>query len=444
MNVLRKGNVMKLRFVIWGAGLRGKTIAKILGSEKILAFVETDIELIGKTYLEKPIISAIEYEKYYTDYFLVISPFCCEEIKCFLNQINVSHYFVLNEECSELMGYGCQNAVKEVAGTFDTKQCLAIYGINIFGLLLYEELKKQGCNELYLIPSESDMECNTFSGFMEEEDVSTASMDNIIATADRIIIVKSKDRFFYEANRKDPKYMQMYDLSLKISAYHNPKIEKLKGIHTNSRCFIVATGASMKTSDLEKLRQNKEITISMNRVYAYFNRTEWRPNYYVFIDRGGIKNYEADIKNLELEHMFIGDGYESFWENYHKENVYKIHVTNSNSDSNTLNFSDTCEQMVYGGATVTYACLQLAAYLGFKNIYLLGVDCDYSQGQKSSYFIPGYVKEGTNPGAYDLKENLAAYNLAKKYTDEHGIKVYNATRGGKLEIFDRVDFDSLF
>jgi hypothetical protein len=33
---------------------------------------------------------------------------------------------------------------------------------------------------------------------------------------------------------------------------------------------------------------------------------------------------------------------------------------------------------------------------------------------------------------------------AKEYADEHGIKILNATRGGELEVYDRVCFDSLF
>jgi len=37
-----------------------------------------------------------------------------------------------------------------------------------------------------------------------------------------------------------------------------------------------------------------------------------------------------------------------------------------------------------------------------------------------------------------------AYKTAKKYADRHGVKIYNATRGGNLEVFERVDFDTLF
>lgn len=39
---------------------------------------------------------------------------------------------------------------------------------------------------------------------------------------------------------------------------------------------------------------------------------------------------------------------------------------------------------------------------------------------------------------------LRGYVAAKQYADSHGIKIYNATRGGKLEVFTRVDFGSLF
>ncbi|MBQ4379398.1 MAG: hypothetical protein II821_09430 [Treponema sp.] len=37
-----------------------------------------------------------------------------------------------------------------------------------------------------------------------------------------------------------------------------------------------------------------------------------------------------------------------------------------------------------------------------------------------------------------------AFFAAKRYADEHGVRILNATRGGKIEVFERVDFDSLF
>ena len=39
---------------------------------------------------------------------------------------------------------------------------------------------------------------------------------------------------------------------------------------------------------------------------------------------------------------------------------------------------------------------------------------------------------------------LLAYKSTREYCDKNNIKISNATRGGKLEVFDRVDFDKLF
>ena len=36
-----------------------------------------------------------------------------------------------------------------------------------------------------------------------------------------------------------------------------------------------------------------------------------------------------------------------------------------------------------------------------------------------------------------------AYTIAKEYCDTHVIKIYNAPRSGKLEVFERVDFNEL-
>ena len=79
--------------------------------------------------------------------------------------------------------------------------------------------------------------------------------------------------------------------------------------------------------------------------------------------------------------------------------------------------------------------------MGFKEIYLLGADCSYSDGKKN-HFID-YMKYNSDQFS-DGSQMFEAYKVAKKYADKNNIKIYNATRGGKLEIFERVDFDQLF
>jgi len=95
--------------------------------------------------------------------------------------------------------------------------------------------------------------------------------------------------------------------------------------------------------------------------------------------------------------------------------------------------------------------------MGIREIYLIGVDMDYKvpKGHESgsgtyiantnaNHFHPDYLKPGDIARNPNEQLQLLAYEVAKKKTGKLGCRVYNATRGGKLEVFPRVDFDSLF
>ena len=81
--------------------------------------------------------------------------------------------------------------------------------------------------------------------------------------------------------------------------------------------------------------------------------------------------------------------------------------------------------------------LQIAIYMGFKEIYLLGNDCSYSTDKQHFIESGHYDKQAETVG----ERMIFAFKIAKKYADKNGIKIYNATRGGMLEVFDRVDLN---
>jgi hypothetical protein len=58
----------------------------------------------------------------------------------------------------------------------------------------------------------------------------------------------------------------------------------------------------------------------------------------------------------------------------------------------------------------------------------------------------GHFYEQSKLPAYNAQCDIidSAYEAAERYAKEHGIKIFNATRGGRLETFERVDFDDLF
>ena len=80
-------------------------------------------------------------------------------------------------------------------------------------------------------------------------------------------------------------------------------------------------------------------------------------------------------------------------------------------------------------------------YIWFWQLSIGFLQIVYTDGK--AYF-EGDDAHGDGRAAVSVWQMDVAYEAARKYADAHGIKIYNATRGGCLEAFPRVDFDSLF
>lgn len=120
-----------------------------------------------------------------------------------------------------------------------------------------------------------------------------------------------------------------------------------------------------------------------------------------------------------------------------------------------FNFSDIC---VFPGYTVSYVSLQIAAGLGFNPIYMLGVDLglpangimhipeqqmalDLMHSKNlSSPFTP---KENRDIHFEDFKKPLQNFQFSRMELDKFGIKVYNLSKGGKLNCFPRKNFNEV-
>lgn len=234
---------------------------------------------------------------------------------------------------------------------------------------------------------------------------------------------------------------------------NNVKILKsLKNKYENQRCFIIGNGPSLKVEDLDKLKN--EITFGFNRIYYMFDKTNWRPTFYCSEDIKIIQNSIEEINNLDLKYKFIP---------LILRDDYKIHINLATHFNQIYNkdiskmpkFSnDICKYIACGG-TVTYSAIQIAAYMGFKEIYLIGVDHSFARYKDKNgniiedknakdYFCDEYNKDKDKLNIPRLDESTLAYMKAEEYSRQHGFRIYNATRGGKLEVFERVNFDELF
>jgi hypothetical protein len=110
---------------------------------------------------------------------------------------------------------------------------------------------------------------------------------------------------------------------------------------------------------------------------------------------------------------------------------------------------------LWEGATVTFVAMQLAYFMGFKQVILIGVDHNFtstgkpnttvvSTGADPNHFHPGYFGKGFRWQLPDLETSEIAYRMAKSAYEKNGREILDATIGGKLTVFPKVNFDTIW
>ena len=232
-------------------------------------------------------------------------------------------------------------------------------------------------------------------------------------------------------------------------------ISKYQNKYKNRRCFFIGNGPSLQVKDLDILLKSGEITFAFNRIYNIFSQSKWRPTFYISQKKKMLLGCVDIVDKLDLPVKFIPIQLKWYYGINIHDAIYFNMNWNFKDKNNNFLFSDDAAQQLICGDTVMYTAAQLAIYMGFTEIYLIGVDHHFhiSQNNKGEIIIDNKVKDYFSDDYNIDKEKLyipntekstSTYISIKNYCNKNNVKVYNATRGGRLEVFKRVDFDSLF
>ncbi len=220
--------------------------------------------------------------------------------------------------------------------------------------------------------------------------------------------------------------------------------------HKGERCFLIGNGPSLTTEDLGLLQG--EVTMGCNRVYRLFESTQWRPTYYCMID-ALIAKYDSEDLSAAVDMPLFTNLTTKNLMRCKPNNVIcarNLGLPDYRVSGNFLSY------YVPSGATVMTFMLELAIYMGFSEIYLLGVDCTSSLSD-NNHCAKGYVnpeliqkdiervrKRLNDPtltaedvAAYYYDKSTFSYTVIRDYVADKPVNIYNSTRGGKLEVFER-------
>ncbi|MFZ0430476.1 MAG: hypothetical protein WAO20_20325 [Acidobacteriota bacterium] len=239
------------------------------------------------------------------------------------------------------------------------------------------------------------------------------------------------------------------------------RLRRLRNRHQGQRGFVIGNGPSLRMEDLDRLHARGEICLASNKIFLAFGHTAWRPAYYGVEDKDIARRSSEEIDRL-LDCPCLTADYLVEYLPPTPQRVY-FRLLSRVQPPDRPAFSENLLHGINCGGTITYTLLQLAAWLGLREVYLLGVDFSYDlgvvrehrdfkgfkeyshlEGQRKNYFSPDYFKPGEYNVAPDLPASLCAYESARQFCHERGrMLIRNATRGGKLEVFERSDIDRL-
>ena len=222
---------------------------------------------------------------------------------------------------------------------------------------------------------------------------------------------------------------------------------QLKDSHAGERCFIIGSGPSLTFSDL--MRLNGEQTFVSNSFYRCLSQVDFRPKYYCITDINAIYDEDdsvvrekldifervpCEIKFFSKDLLRIGGIKTLSRVVWFRQKSYLV-VGKSRKMMYDM------RRCITSNYTVTHAMILIAAYMGFREIYLLGIDNNYKKD--GSYFIQNYNNPDKVYPEFQKDKVTELYEYTEEFTKQIGVKVYNATRGGCLEAFKRVDFDEI-
>jgi hypothetical protein len=227
----------------------------------------------------------------------------------------------------------------------------------------------------------------------------------------------------------------------------------------------MGNGPSLNQMDLD-LFENEFVWAS-NKCYLLFNRVSWKPSFYVAVDKRVVPDIKEKINEMVLDLpetiFFFPVQFRIKCNLLSGSNVYWYReIDYQKSPEYQDMFTVDASKWISNVKTVTIAALQLAVYLGFNPIYLIGCDTSYSIPQSvqlenndpnlfvsthnddPNHFDPSYFGKKNKWHAPHPELMIFHYKQAKKVCDKLRIEVFNASIGGKLEVFPRINYKDLF
>lgn len=218
-------------------------------------------------------------------------------------------------------------------------------------------------------------------------------------------------------------------------------VKALRNAYYRRPVLVVGNGPSLNQTPLEDFKGVP--SIGMNKIDLIYSKTSWRPNLVVCLNSLVAQQHQEHFAKSQIP-VFLA------WKSralIRRENRAAINYFNTLYSGN---FSTDALAGFGSSATVTYIALQMAFWMGASPVILFGVDHSFAYsgpeatyqkrtGPDNNHFDPNYFGHGTYWGTPDLARSEFDYRKAKRAFEETDREILDATVGGKLTVFEKID-----
>lgn len=453
------------QIAVFGAGDIGRVVLKWLGSELVRFFFVNEKKEDSINGI--PVLSYEEFLKQKEEVFIIIaSTKYDEEMSRQLRSDGIDKFFIWNQRVMDLFAEEILRTFPRYNPIYSGKDW-SYQPYSLIRSFFLQEALMHGKILLYAYPETTEILLELLDVIGKRDKVVTVihpgkaekpTFDSAKEHIDCVLCaVNREDNALSDSYEqiREIQTVDLYDIAQFLPEFHCEEIKKYKDAYKGKRCFIIGNGPSLKAEDLEKLHQNNEITFASNKIYKIFEQTNWRPDFYFCTDQWLFRTETKDILNMEPKicsfYNYAFCNGTVLW--ISDEKILPIYnMTEQPSPLRMPRFSKDLSIYHVDGRSVTYAMLQAAFYMGFDKVYLLGMD-HYPDSliniKSTEHFynsdkdrlwdlLPEHVKIDNHITL------LNSYKKARLVFEEDGRNIFNATRGGYLEVFERVKFDDLF
>ena len=192
-------------------------------------------------------------------------------------------------------------------------------------------------------------------------------------------------------------------------------IKDFKHIHEGKRLFILASGPSLSSIDVSRLE--RKIVMGMNRSFLTFPQT----HYHCVMDHRLFELYEKELR--ETRYLITLQG-----------RPWGIPLELLGSEG----FSWDLEKGVYSGYTISFMALQMAVYMGFKEIFFLGLDLKH-EGPKTHFFGTDFHSQKHETTEFPKMEKMLTH--AADVLRDSDVQVFNCSPVSTLTCFPKMSYE---